>query len=669
MLPSIPELPRKLRARRDGKWPSIIKITSSTFYRHYPQENTSYANPPFFAGLKFNLPSDKATTWCVIGPSLSGKTTFLQALRGDHFCDPPTARSYPYLSSPKTNPKSRVPQLAIEYVGFGNDGLSTNLTTSAYMSARYESKREKTDFTLRDFLAGRTHLNGPPGLNPNSSKILQRAAELSIFRFLNLPVTVLSNGQARRARIAKALIKEPRVLLLDEPFMGLDPNAVLTLNETIGKLARKSLTTQIVLSARPQDPIPNWVTHLVYLKNDGDIASIGPKEEALAVLKGYANSMLRGASPDLIKVSLDDLAHMGRAITTRGLQAGSFLNKPVQRPSTACSPIVDQEEGEVLVKLDGCQVKYEDQVGIWEWSENARGAKKAGLVWTLRRGQRWGIFGPNGSGKTTLISLITSEHPQAYSLPIEVFGRSRLPEPGSDALPLTIWDIQARIGQASPEIHRHMPRDLTVRQVIASAWANTFRTKPVLTEKAKDDINACLRWFESDLNPSYVPTWASQSDVKDTKWADRLTFGELSFSAQRVALFLRAIIKKPDIVVLDEALSGMDSGVRDRCLLFLEHGETQMYVRNKTGQPTIVENNPSTAGRPQLKGLERTQALICISHIKEEVPDCVRRWIYLPKPARKKRCARMGELTGPIAQDSITWENIWGATVKELKRP
>jgi energy-coupling factor transporter ATP-binding protein EcfA2 len=78
-------------------------------------------------------------------------------------------------------------------------------------------------------------------------------------------VSNLSNRQMRRARIAGALLGNPEVLLLDEAFIGLDPPKLLTLNSILKRLREKN-TPRLVLSLRPQGPIPEWITHLVYLK-------------------------------------------------------------------------------------------------------------------------------------------------------------------------------------------------------------------------------------------------------------------------------------------------------------------------------------------------------------------------------------------------------------------
>jgi len=152
------------------------------------------------------------------------------------------------------------------------------------------------------------------------------------------------------------------------------------------------------------------------------------------------------------------------------------------------------------------------------------------------------------------------------------------------------------------------------------------------------------------------------------RWADDLIYGQLPFSAQRVALFLRAIIKHPDLIILDEAFSGMDDSLRDKCLLFLAHGEhktfSYMIERVEGDRSTrevrkVVESDVSKAGKVQVSGIGEDQALLCISHVREEIPGCVREWICLPE-ANTGEPARFGRLNGPIEGDYKRWNEIWG---------
>lgn len=208
-------------------------------------------------------------------------------------------------------------------------------------------------------------------------------------------------------------------------------------------------------------------------------------------------------------------------------------------------------------------------------------------------------------------------------------------------------------------------------------------------------VSACLRWFHADLDPAFklqVPLrlrpvkktslerkkrnlgieYALQfrereaADVisNELDWADNLRFGELSFSAQRLALFLRAIVKKPDIVILDEAFSGMDAALRDKCMLFLAYGETRVWrptalnETNAAKAKKISSSKASGKDSVRMTGLTKEQALIAVSHVKEEVPGVVREWLCLPEPNGGMR-ARMGRLKVSLESDWDQWSEIW----------
>ena len=213
--------------------PPIINIDNATFYRNHPSSHRGdEASNPLFPGLNFSIPSfpPEPQHWAILGASSSGKTTILEILRGQHLCFPPTARSFPYLSSDWTTAKDahlRDPGRAIQYIGFSSKGggLGEAGTRGAYLSARYESWKEKTDFSLLDYLKGNTSLypldneKTQATGQADESAILEKVVKsLHLEELLSMPVVNLSNGQSRRARIAKALMDQPEALLLDEPF-------------------------------------------------------------------------------------------------------------------------------------------------------------------------------------------------------------------------------------------------------------------------------------------------------------------------------------------------------------------------------------------------------------------------------------------------------------------
>ncbi|KAL8824688.1 MAG: hypothetical protein Q9170_008075, partial [Blastenia crenularia] len=584
--------------------------------------------------------------WAVVGSSSAGKTTFFETLRGQHLCFPPSARSFPYLSSKEIERKDhrlRIPSRAIQYVGFAGKyagGLRDGNTTAAYLSARYESRREDTDFTVLDYLTGNVELN-PTDVGQSVAKgdaILERViVDLHLEALVDMPVGNLSNGQTRRAKIAKALLDKPEVLLLDEPFMGLDPPTLKTLSPLLRKLA-EAQAPRILLSLRPQDPLPDWITHVLLLGPELRVAYQGLKRDTpIAVIQKPTDKAIKAAA-------------VGKKGTTTTLsREGLRLYLPEPRPV-----------GEPIIEMRDIVVKYGDKIVLGNWQESIHGETRAGLQWTVRRGERWGVFGPNGSGKTTLLSLICSDHPQSYSLPITLFSKPRLPRPGVPGI--SLFDLQSRIGHSSPETHNFFPKHLSLRRTLESAWSDTFLSAPSLTYERDELVNTYLKWFEPEFNPSYKspgkltplrnkPRFFYLPHGKHTlrfthpvDWADDITFSSLPFSAQRLALFLRALIKKPDLVVLDEAFSGMDAAMLNKCLLFLTWGNSRHYRANRnyhSTRPTSHNNGGRgvkarlgfnvmktpeevfTGGQEavvKVEGLEEWQSLIVVSHVKEEVP-------------------------------------------------
>ena len=649
----------------------IVDIQNATFHRKLPSvtEEDATISSTLFRNLTFSIPSpfDKQQHWAIIGPSNVGKTTLLEVLRGRHFCIPATARSFPYLSSVDVqlkDPRHRSPECAIQYVGFdGKRGGARNTgTRGAYLSARYESRREDTDFSVLDYLRGNTDLNPlveQKYLGDRDVGLDTVIADLRLESLIDMPVGNLSNGQMRRARIAKALLGRPLVLLLDEPFMGLDPPTVNILDPLLYNLAKAS-SPRLILALRPQDPLPDWITHVVQLGSSVQISRQGKKKGVLQALGNEKGDniqyrwALAGVVPQRgLPQAFNDWRKHARKERSMS-QEGSGENKALDRT------------GEALVEMQGITVKYGDKLALGDWSLGVNVEIKEGLWWTVRRGERWGVFGPNGSGKTTLLSLICSDHPQAYSLPIKIFDRNRLPRPGQPGI--SIFDIQARIGQSSPEIHAFFPRDLSLRRTIESAWADTFRGTPRLAYENDIAVDTCLRWFEADLNPAFTPSKIKYRGgfiptlllvPRSTDWADDIQFGDAPFSAQRIALFLRAIIKKPDLVVLDEAFSGMDAYVRDKCLLFLTWGETKSFATSgNLRERFVVSTNSNLLSEKIFEGFGQDQALICVSHVKEEVPGIVRDWLSLPE-ATSGKPARFGQVEGPLERNAKVWSEIW----------
>lgn len=136
---------------------------------------------------------------------------------------------------------------------------------------------------------------------------------------------------------------------------------------------------RIVLSIRPQDPLPEWITHIVRLGPELRVALQGNRHQ---VLQGLGSSPIAGKV-----VEADDHdASNSPSLSREGL---SLRDKS------------SQVEGEPIIEMHDICVKYGDKIVLGNWQEIINGEKRQGLNWTVRRGQRWVICGLNGNSAGT----------------------------------------------------------------------------------------------------------------------------------------------------------------------------------------------------------------------------------------------------------------------------
>ena len=184
---------------------------------------------------------------------------------------------------------------------------------------------------------------------------------LDMHELMGRAFTSLSNGEMRRVLFARALLKGPKKLVLDDPYGGLDPAHRARMREVLGELRARGV--EVVVNG--QDARPSRI----------DVA-----RPPRPCCKGE-----------------------GALATSR---EGRAPSRPPAREAPVC-------KRKVLVDLRNVNVRF------------GRRTLFKNFAWTIREGERWLLRGPNGSGKTTLLSLITGDSPLGYACDVTVFGQRR----------------------------------------------------------------------------------------------------------------------------------------------------------------------------------------------------------------------------------------------------
>lgn len=255
-------------------------------------------------------------------------------------------------------------------------------------------------------------------------------------------VRVLSSGEMRRRLLNKILEQEPRVLFLDNPFIGLDVSARQYFCTLLGEVVRtRHLLLVLILSKT--DDMPDFVTHVVEVRK-GVVLPKMPRDDWQG-LEVPAHVLLPEKESAILSLPLreDDFA-----VLPQGLRR--------------------------MIDMHDVQIRYGDRTIL------------KGLNWTVMNGEHWALSGENGSGKSTLLSIVCADNPQAYANDVELFGYRR----GRDE---SIWDIKRHIGYVSPELHRAYLKDVPAVEVVASGLSDAVG----LYKRPKaEQMPVCVFWMD-----------------------------------------------------------------------------------------------------------------------------------------------------------------------------
>jgi iron complex transport system ATP-binding protein len=225
---------------------------------------------------------DESDRWVVIGPNGAGKTTLLQVI------------------SAQIHPSSGVAGLLGEVLGTVDVfELRPRIgLTSAALAERIPRGERVHDVVVSASYAvvGRWREQYDELDHERASELL---AKLGIDRLANRTFGTLSEGERKRVQIARALMTDPELLLLDEPAAGLDLAGRESLVTTLGELAQDQYAPATVLVTHHVEEIPNGITHAMLLKA-GEIMAAGPLRDTLT-----ADNLTKTFEVDLSLVEAD----------------------------------------------------------------------------------------------------------------------------------------------------------------------------------------------------------------------------------------------------------------------------------------------------------------------------------------------------------------------------
>lgn len=257
---------------------------------------------------------------------------------------------------------------------------------------------------------------------------------LSLFDILHKRINFLSSGELRKFLITNLLTDIPDILIVDNPYIGLDAPSRDLLDSVLASIAQYG-TAVILLLCNASD-IPSYCQYVLPIKN----MCIGQMIET----KKLNDDILQSLFPE----------------------RGDLEQLPI---AEECNTV----DFHTAVDMAGCNVSYGNNVILSD------------VHWTVKAGEKWALLGANGSGKSTLLSLVYADNPQSYRNSFSLFDNRR----GSGE---SIWDIKRRIGYISPEMHLYFNDVADLLTVVASGFFDNvgcFR-RPSDEQKA-----IALRWL------------------------------------------------------------------------------------------------------------------------------------------------------------------------------
>lgn len=431
--------------------------------------------------------TDLGQSWAIIGPNGSGKSTLIKIILGQ----------LPYSGTIEKHKNIS-----------GKDKIvSVSFDQQKLFRIREGKKDRFEEFSGKE----ENYLTAIEVIDPNKKyyKNLQKISEpLGLSKILKKPIRHFSNGEMRKTLICKALIQNPQLIILDEPFDGLDINSSKWFSKTISELINNGLS--IWLISNNFDEIVPEISHILCLKS-GKIFSQGERSKILTSKK------------------IQDLFRLKQSESFEKIELEK--NKKIII-NNLITPNQEKTKYNFIIKMVNVNINFKEKIVLKNFN------------WEVEKGENWKIIGPNGAGKSTLVSLIYGENLQIYSNKIYLFGKKR-------GCGESVWDIKNKIGLVSSELQLLYNEPISAEKVVLSGFHNSIGY-----------------YIHSSGKQKYTASkWLEFLEIEDLA---KKNFTKLSYGQQRLILIARAMVKLPPLLIFDEPCQGLDFKNRDLVLKVID---------------------------------------------------------------------------------------------------
>ena len=250
----------------------------------------------------------------------------------------------------------------VRYIAF-TDSYGVNVDGQYYLQLRWNQHDIDNETPTVGDLLQRAYLLAGEDTEERRAQRNQLYQLFHMDEFLDKYIITLSSGELRKFQLTKTLFANPQLLIMDNPFIGLDAETRDQLRDLL-KLLAEERDMEIMLVMSKTDDIPSFVDEVKW---------IGTQETVPQHV----------LSPS---------------------QQEAILSLPYTDNDYDCQHVID---------MKNVCIRYGERTILKD------------LNWTVCNGERWALSGQNGSGKSTLLSLVCADNPQSYACDITLFDRPR----------------------------------------------------------------------------------------------------------------------------------------------------------------------------------------------------------------------------------------------------